>query len=140
MRKFVAVVSVAIAVLATSACSGSAIDAFDRDQTESDLLPQEFIDSFSGDAPGIDLDSTRFLVEERGFEYFAATANDEQRDLLCLIVVPTGDAELASSACGGAGWVGTSLPPLGVQAELNSHFHGEREGWREMAPGLYAKN
>ncbi len=70
------------AVLALTGCTGPVIGLLDREQTEQDVL------TIRTDLDGIDLDSTRFLAERDGVEYFAATPVDGTgaEGIVCLLV------------------------------------------------------
>lgn len=70
------------AVLVLTGCAGPVIGLLEKEQTAQDVL------TIRTDLDGIDLDSTRFLAERDGVEYFAATPLDGTgtEGTVCLLV------------------------------------------------------
>ncbi len=66
----------------TGCTGGPALGLLEEDQTDQDIL------TIQSDLDGIDVSSTRFLIEHDGVEYFAATPSEGSgpEDAVCLLV------------------------------------------------------
>ncbi|WP_141879572.1 hypothetical protein [Homoserinimonas aerilata] len=128
MRKLAAVVAMAVLVLLTG-CAASGISEFDREQRAADKLdlPSRY------DDVQVDSDSTRWLAERDGVDFYAA----QSADGTCLILVKGGDVDGSLAGCG-SGEVGVSglgfptvhlyvdgPPPAPTESmiELTSHLY-----------------
>ncbi|TDW28672.1 hypothetical protein [Cryobacterium psychrophilum] len=121
--------SIAFSVLVLSGCSSdsSGVGAFDRDQTEADVLPAELQDVAS-----VSPESTRLLAVIDDVEYFAAKAITTGDP--CLVAAPEpGDWTVACSP---------SLPLIssnsgGTKVQLTSIDRlSDADGWHFVADNL----
>jgi hypothetical protein len=140
MRTLTKLTSGAVVLLALAGCSNdpkSGIAALDAPAGSTDIL--------SGDADylGIAPDSTRLLVEEGGYAFYAAAPDKPEKGDVCL-VIQTPEPETAASGCGNI----PSLHPLelgtaGVKAKLTVDDYDPSkelgEGWRQLHKNLLVR-
>ncbi|MFC3298489.1 hypothetical protein FJV46_01850 [Arthrobacter agilis] len=72
----------ALVLLGLAGCAGPVLGVLEQEQTEQDQL------TIRTDLDGVDLESTRFLAERDGVEYFVArpVAGTGTEDTVCLLV------------------------------------------------------
>lgn len=90
MRRIAAVSALAAALLLTG-CTGSGIAELDREQRAADQLdlPPRYVEA------GYDDDSTRWLAERDGVDFYAAESNEGT----CVIMVKEGDVDGSLGGC-----------------------------------------
>jgi uncharacterized protein YceK len=137
MRTLTKLASGAVVLLALAGCSSdpkSGIAALEN--------PAGPADTFAGgaEALGIAPDSTRLLVEEGDYAFYAAAPDNPEKGSVCL-VIQTQDPATAASGCGNI----PSLHPLelgtaGVKAKLTVDDYDASkelgEGWRQPHKNL----
>lgn len=118
----------------SAANSLAALEAYQRDRVDADVLPDELVTLF---ADSIDPESTRLLFEDDRVTLYAASAADEAGPMsgtsACLVVA--GDDPVAG--CSG-GMPLTMGVPGGAEYALSPRMPDD-EGWTELADGVWTR-
>lgn len=130
MRRITTAAAIVAGFMLTG-CAATGIPEFDREQLASDRLdlPARYLEDNR-----FDVDSTRWLADHDGFDFYAARSTEGT----CLILVREGDVENSLAGCSG----GTELS-VGGSEFPSMRFYIENpptdvtESMIELTPNLY---